>query len=71
MGFGALVFMLVGFMMPVGKLIVVECLAVVQVGFFSVLQLEIVPVTYYDLKYLVYSTGYFDMSTIVTTNETQ
>lgn len=71
MGFGALVFMLVGFMMPVGKLIVVECLAVVQVGFFSVLQLEIVPVTYYDLKYLVYSTGYFDMSAIVTTNETQ
>ena len=71
MGFGALVFMLLGFLMPVGKLIVVECLAVVQVGFFSVLQLEIVPVTYYDLKYLVYSTGYFDMSTIVTTNETQ
>ena len=71
MGFGALVFMLLGFLMPVGKLIVVECLAVVQVGFFSVLQLEIVPVTYYDLKYLVYSTGYFDMSTMVTTNETQ
>jgi hypothetical protein len=45
-GFGAFAFMFMGFMIPVGKLIVVESLAVVQVAFFSILQIDIVPVTY-------------------------
>ncbi len=36
-GFGSLVFLLIGFVSPVGKLLVVECLAVIQVSFFSIM----------------------------------
>ncbi len=70
-GFGSLVFLLIGFVSPVGKLLVVECLAVIQVSFFSIMQLDLVPFTYDDLKYLIYSTGYYDFSGLLPSNSIQ
>ena len=61
-GFLGLVMILVGFVVPSGKLVIVECLAVIQVGYFSLLQLQRIPPTYDELKFLIYSTGYFDIS---------
>jgi hypothetical protein len=46
-GFLSLLFMLVGFFTPAGKLIVVEALAVVQMGYFSLIQLDVIPPTYH------------------------
>jgi hypothetical protein len=51
-------FLLVGFVVPSGKLIVVESLAVIQLAFFSVLQFKNIPPTYIGFKKLTLSNGY-------------
>ncbi len=38
-GYVALSMMVIGLFFPIGKLIVIECLAVIQLGYFSVIQL--------------------------------
>ncbi len=50
--------------MPVGKLIIVEALAVVQIGYFSILQFQKVPLTFLPLKNLKMSNGYNDLSLV-------
>lgn len=64
-GFGSLTFLLIGFLSPIGKLIIMECLAVIQISFFSLMQLDLMPITYEELKYLIYSSGYFDLNKIL------
>ncbi len=57
----ALFMLLLGFCIPIGKLIILEALAVVQISYFSLLQFEKVPPTFIGLKNLIFSNGYNDM----------
>ena len=56
-GYLSMIFLFVGFVVPAGKLIVVEALAVIQITFFSVLQFKNIPPTYIGFKELVLSSG--------------
>ncbi len=58
----ALFMLLLGFCIPIGKLIILEGLAVVQISYFSLLQFEKVPPTFVGLKNLIFSNGYNDMN---------
>lgn len=49
-----------GFLFPIGKLIVLECLAVIQLSFFSILQFDKIAPTFIGLKRLIVSSGYND-----------
>ncbi len=60
LGFLSLLMLVLGFCIPMGKLIVLECLAVVQIGFFSVLQFEKILPTFIGFKKLIISSGYND-----------
>ena len=57
-GYLALAFTFLGLLSPVGKLIVVEALIVIQLSFFSILQFQKFPVTFIGLKNLIFSNGY-------------
>jgi hypothetical protein len=57
-GFLALLMMVLGCLVPAGKLIMLEALAVVQISFFTLMQFKKIPPTYYGLKSLIYSNGY-------------
>ena len=59
-GFLALAMVLLGLCFPVGKLIILEALAVVQISFFSVLQFDKIPPTLIGFKGLIISNGYND-----------
>ena len=59
-GYIAMVFAFVGLLSPVGKLIIVEALAVVQLTFFSIIQFRKIPPTFIGLKNLILSSGYND-----------
>ena len=61
-GFISLFFMILGMIIPFGKLIVIEALAVVQLSFFSVLELKKIPPTLIGFKNLIYSSGLNDNS---------
>ena len=56
----ALVMLILGFCVPSGKIIILEGLVVVQMGYFSILQFEKMPPTYIGLKSLGLSNGYND-----------
>jgi hypothetical protein len=49
-GFLALLMMVLGCLVPVGKLIMLEALAVVQISFFTLMQFKKIPPTYYGLE---------------------
>lgn len=70
LGYTSFVFMLCGLITPVGKLIVVEALAVIQLGFFTVLQFDKITPTFIGLKNLLPSNGFNDVD-IVTSVEGQ
>jgi hypothetical protein len=53
---------ILGFLIPGGKLIVLEMLAVIQIGYFSLLEFEKVPPTFVGLKSLEMSNGYNDLN---------
>lgn len=57
-GFFSLLMAFMGCCVPGGKLILLEALAVVQIGFFSVLQFKKIPPTFVGFQNLVYSNGY-------------
>lgn len=59
-GYSAMVFAFVGLLSPVGKLIIVEALAVVQLTFFSIIQFRKIPPTFIGFKNLILSSGYND-----------
>ena len=61
-GLMALMMMILGCCVPVGKLIVLECLAVVQLSYFSLMQFKKIPPTFIGLKDLMFSNGYNDAS---------
>ncbi len=63
-GYFAFIMMVLGFIMPVGKLIIVEALAVVQIGYFSIFQFQKVPLTFLPLKNLKMSNGFNDLSLV-------
>jgi hypothetical protein len=67
LGYTSFVFLLCGLITPVGKLIVIESLAVIQLGFFTVLQFGKIPPTFIGLKNLLASSGVnnFDIVTSV------
>ena len=51
-----------GFIVPAGKLIVLEMLAVIQIAYFSLLEFEKIPPTFVGLKSLHMSNGYNDLN---------
>jgi hypothetical protein len=53
-----MILLYLGFLMPVGKLIILEALAVIQITYFSIQQLKQIPMTFYGFKSLTYSNGY-------------
>lgn len=57
-GLMALMMLVLGCCVPVGKLIVLECLAVVQISYFSLMQFKKIPPTFIGLKNLMFSNGY-------------
>ena len=61
-GLMALMMLVLGCCVPVGKLIVLECLAVVQLSYFSLMQFKKIPPTFIGLKNLIFSNGYNDAS---------
>ena len=61
-GFMAFAMVMIGFLVPAGKLIMLEGLAVTQIAFFSVLQFQKIPPTFIGLKNLIFSNGYNDGS---------
>ena len=61
-GLMALMMLALGCCVPVGKLIVLECLAVVQISYFSLMQFEKIPPTFIGLKNLMFSNGYNNAS---------
>ena len=61
-GLMALTMMVLGCCVPVGKLIVLECLAVIQLSYFSLMQFQKIPPTFIGLKNLIFSNGYNDAS---------
>ncbi len=60
LGYTAMIFAFLGLLCPVGKLIVVEALVVIQLGFFSILQFKKIPPTFIGFKNLIFSNGYND-----------
>ncbi len=58
--------MIFGFFIPGGRLIIVEGLAVVQLSFFSILQLQKIPSSFKGLKFLILSSGYGHINKLVT-----
>ena len=60
LGYAAMVFAFLGLLSPVGKLIVVEALVVIQLSFFSILQFKKIPPTFIGFRNLVFSNGYND-----------
>lgn len=61
-GILSLILAFLGFIVPAGKLIVLEMLAVVQIGYFSLLEFEKIPPTFVGLKSLHMSNGYNDLN---------
>lgn len=61
LGYTSFVFLLLGLVSPVGKIIVVEALAVIQLGFFTVLQFDKIPPTFIGFKCLLPSSGINDI----------
>ena len=57
-GLMAFMMMVLGCCVPVGKLIVLEALAVVQISYFSLMQFKKIPPTFIGLKNLMFSNGY-------------
>jgi hypothetical protein len=55
-----------GFFVPVGRLIIVEAVAVVQISFFSILQLQKIPSSFIGLKFLILSSGYSNIRKLET-----
>ena len=58
----SLIFGVLGFIVPAGKLIVLETLAVIQISYFSLLEFEKIPPTFAGLKSLHMSNGYNDLN---------
>lgn len=58
----SLILAVLGFIMPAGKLIVLEMLAVIQIGYFSLLGFEKIPPIFVGLKSLHMSNGYNDLN---------
>jgi hypothetical protein len=61
LGYTSFAFLLLGLVSPVGKIIVVEALAVIQLGFFTVLQFDKIPPTFIGFKRLLPSSGINDI----------
>ena len=61
-GFLALLMLVLGCLVPAGKVIILEALVVVQIVFFSLLQFDKLPLTFLGLKNLALSNGYNDGS---------
>ncbi len=57
-GFAVMILAFVGMCMPVGKLIILEALSVVQISYFSLFQFSKLPPTFIGLKSLLFSNGY-------------
>lgn len=57
-GLMVLMMLVLGCCVLAGKLIVLECLAVVQISYFSLMQFEKIPPTFIGLKNLMFSNGY-------------
>jgi hypothetical protein len=57
-----------GLIMPIGKPIVIEALAVVQITYFSLIQFKKIPPTFIGLKSLIYSSGYNDQNILSANN---
>lgn len=64
-GMVGLGFVVIGWMLPSGKLIVIEALAVIQIAYFSIFQFNKIPPTYIGLKNLIFSNGYNDLSLLI------
>jgi hypothetical protein len=60
LGYLSILFIILGFIGPAGKLIVVEALAVIQITYFSILQFDKIPPTFIGFKNLILSNGYND-----------
>ena len=60
LGYASMIFALLGLMSPVGKLIVVEALVVIQLSFFSILLFRKIPITFIGFRNLIFSNGYND-----------
>ena len=58
----SLILAFLGFIVPAGKLIVLEMLAVIQIAYFSLLEFEKIPPTFVGLKSLHMSNGYNDLN---------
>jgi hypothetical protein len=69
-GYLALLMMVLGCLVPAGKLIMLEALAVVQISFFTLMQFKKIPPTYYGLKSLIYSNGYNNTNLLPTVGPT-
>jgi hypothetical protein len=57
-GLFTLVLAFIGMFAPVGKILIIEAVAVVQISFFSVLQYQKIPPTFVGFKNLILSNGY-------------
>jgi hypothetical protein len=64
LGYTSFALMFCGLISPVGKLIVVEALAVIQLGFFTVLQFDKIPPTFIGFKHLLSSSGINDIDSV-------
>ena len=61
-GITSLIFAFLGFFVPAGKLIVLETLSVVQMGYFSILSFEKIPPSFAGLQSLNVSNGYNNLN---------
>lgn len=66
----SLLMMFAGLCIPVGKLIILEALAVVQLTYFSILMFEKIPPTFIGFKALMISNGYNDQNIFFKKNPT-
>lgn len=63
-GMLALIMLVLGFCLPIGKLIIIESLAVVQLAYFSVFQFTHIPPTFIPIKNLIYSNGFNEVGIV-------
>lgn len=57
-GILCILFILAGFIIPSGKIIIIEALAVIQITYFSILHYEKIPTSYIGFKNLIFSSGF-------------
>lgn len=68
-GLISLLFAVLGFLIPSGKLIVLEALAVIQVGYFSLLEFDKIPPTFAGLQSLNPCNGFNDLGLLASQSQ--